>query len=469
MDASPPTNYERAILDWNTTANVFTIGTQAGGTGTVVRPMQLVGIPTKTTPVSADQILLQDSASSNTLKWANWSSLPSGGGGGMSIGGVVTGGTDLSVLFVHPAGTLAQDNPHFTFDPVTNYLNVGVAGDTGIYYINGVPAVYQVANASGTNWFEGNSGNRTLTGYGNFGTGDTALSSITTGYNNFAIGTDAMQIATTAYQNTAVGIRALYNLTSGSNNAAIGSSALQSCTTGIQNTAVGTRALFSLTTGNNNIALGQTTLFNATAPVSVVAIGVAAYGDMTSGLYSCAIGESAGQHVVSGNGNNLFGAYAGQNLTGGSYNTLVGGWNAAGGAFSNVIAITDGYGSYFGTSIIMGVDFNYTLSKIWSFQKQTTPIGLHVYNTTDGAAPPTNYERACLDWNLTSNVFRIASQAGAGGSVVRLIAIDGFQKAGAPAAGDLPSGTMALINDTSGGQTWLCYNSAGTIRKVQLT
>jgi hypothetical protein len=40
---------------------------------------------------------------------------------------------------------------------------------------------------------------------------------------------------------------------------------------------------------------------------------------------------------------------------------------------------------------------------------------------------------------------------------------------GAAAAGDLPSGTCALINDTSGGQTWLCYNAAGTIRKVQLT
>src|SRR5512139_1431322 len=29
-----PTNYERGVIDWTTTANVLTIGTQAGGTGT---------------------------------------------------------------------------------------------------------------------------------------------------------------------------------------------------------------------------------------------------------------------------------------------------------------------------------------------------------------------------------------------------------------------------------------------------
>jgi hypothetical protein len=100
--------------------------------------------------------------------------------------------------------------------------------------------------------------------------------------------------------------------------------------------------------------------------------------------------------------------------------------------------------------------------------RDDVPNGLHIYNYQDAAISTANYERAILDWNATSNVFRIASQKGGTGTV-RLIAIDGFQKAGAPAAGDLPSGTMALINDTSGGATWLCYNAAGTIRKVQLT
>jgi hypothetical protein len=61
----------------------------------------------------------------------------------------------------------------------------------------------------------------------------------------------------------------------------------------------------------------------------------------------------------------------------------------------------------------------------------------------------------------------MAQKGGTG--TARLIAIDGFQKAGAPAAGDLPSGTCAFIDDTTNNQTWLVFNKAGTIRKVQLT
>ena len=44
----------------------------------------------------------------------------------------------------------------------------------------------------------------------------------------------------------------------------------------------------------------------------------------------------------------------------------------------------------------------------------------------------TTYERAILDWTPTANVFRIGTQAV--GGTKRLIAIDGFAKAGAPAA-----------------------------------
>lgn len=59
-----------------------------------------------------------------------------GGGGGASIGGGVSGGTDNSVLFIHPDGTLAQDNPSFTYTLSTTKLstpNLKVSGlSTGI-------------------------------------------------------------------------------------------------------------------------------------------------------------------------------------------------------------------------------------------------------------------------------------------------------------------------------------------------
>src|SRR6516164_8852427 len=68
-----------------TTPTAFTIGS----------------LTAKTTPASTDQLLLQDNAASGALKSVPWSSLPSGGrGGGMSIGGVVTGGTSGSVLYI---------------------------------------------------------------------------------------------------------------------------------------------------------------------------------------------------------------------------------------------------------------------------------------------------------------------------------------------------------------------------------
>lgn len=47
-----------------------------------------------------------------------------GAGSSPSIGGPITGGTDKSVLFVHPSGTIAQDNADFNYDQSTNTLSV---------------------------------------------------------------------------------------------------------------------------------------------------------------------------------------------------------------------------------------------------------------------------------------------------------------------------------------------------------
>jgi hypothetical protein len=460
-----PGNYERGVLDWNVTSNVFSIGTQAGGTG-IVRPVQLLGIPTKTTPVSADQILLQDSASSNTLKWANWSSLPSGGGG-MSIGGAVTGGTAGSVLYINPAATLAQDNTNFVWDDANKYLKIGSMGTQAIVYLNTLPALYQIQNASGSNWFEGNAGNVSLTGYLNFGTGDSCLANVTTGYQNVGVGSQAMQHLTSGYVNIALGSQALQSTLSDSNNVAIGYGALALVGTGgigsgnnFSNIGIGQAALGNMHIGRSNIVLGTT-----------AALNIGGYNANTEGVNNIIIGVQAGNNlgVSAGAGtvdnNTLVGPSAGVNLSGISIrNTWIGGYQGRSAVTYNSICLSDG-------QPVGLLDFNYTSFGIWSFNMNVAygmATGVHIYNYQDAFASVANYERAMLDWNPTANVFRIASQA-AGSGTVRLIAIDGFQKSGAPAAGDLPSGSFALINDTSGGATWLCYNAAGTIRKVQLT
>lgn len=48
---------------------------------------------------------------------------PSAGGGGMSIGGAVTSGTDNCVLFIDPAGILSQDTA-FTYESLMNTLTI---------------------------------------------------------------------------------------------------------------------------------------------------------------------------------------------------------------------------------------------------------------------------------------------------------------------------------------------------------
>jgi hypothetical protein len=240
-----------------------------------------------------------------------------------------------------------------------------------------------------------------------------------------------------------------------------------------QNVALGFRALFNIGVAascDNCVAVGQFALANlglaAGSCSNNIGIGTQTYGP-TSGNGNVIIGHGASGSGLTNAGFNTFIGYnAGSNLTGScNNNLLMGGWLGPSHAMNDVIALS----GQEPIGRVLLCDYNYIKAQTWSFQYNTaSPIGIHVYNTLDNVDAPANYERGCLDWNLTSNVFRLASQAG-GTGVMRLIAIDGFQKAGAPAAGDLPSGTMALINDTSGGQTWLAYNAAGTVRKVQLT
>jgi hypothetical protein len=373
----------------------------------------------------------------------------------MGIGNPVAHSSTGSVLFIDGSGNLGQDPSNFSWDETYFRLHLGSAtANTAGLFVRTLPALYVVPNANGNNWFEGNAGNFSVTGNGNFGTGDGALINLTNGSGNVAVGGTAATVnipsaaaITTGTNNTVIGAGSLTHLTSGSNNVAIGSRCLETSTTDDNNFAVGFAAL-RVAAGANNTAVGNYS-FQSVVGGGNVGIGINSGKDFTSGDGNTAIGSNAGQGFVSGDYNILIGPFNG---------------NSASGVQDKII-ITSGR-----TTTIPLLDYRWNAPNVWSMCRDyvyNTPSGLHIYNVQD-AAPPTNYERAILDWNPTANVFRLASQAGGTGTV-RLIAVDGFQKAGAPAAGDLPSGTFALINDTSGGQTWLAYNAAGTIRKVQLT
>jgi hypothetical protein len=294
------------------------------------------------------------------------------------------------------------------------------------------------------------------------------MAHITNGYANMAVGGSALYNVTTGFNNTAIGTYALYNLTSGSENTALGYIALYSITTGTDNFAYGSRASANLTDGVDNLSIGTFSLYQNVHRSGNVAIGSHALENNVNSDANIAIGYAAGQLGTGGFRPNIYIGYnCAQSLTGASGDNIwIGSYTGTSAVISNSIVIG-------GDTSHTLLDYNVTTPYAWSINYNFTTGGypsLAIYSNNQDATGPSmvNYERVQLGWNATVNTFRITAQQG-GTGVLRLIAIDGFQKAGAPAAGDLPSGTMALINDTSGGNTWLCYNAAGTIRKVQLT
>jgi hypothetical protein len=388
----------------------------------------------------------------------------------VSIGSGVGGSTPGSVLFIDTSGALAQDNANFFWDDVNFNLTIQGSGTgQGAFKVGGANAIFRVPNGSGANWFEDGAGNFTTTGYQNFGAGDGTMAAMTSGSQNCALGAQTLRICTTGTGNMALGSSSFYNLTTGSANTGIGTLAFAGLTTGNHNVGLGYNVLGTISaTGfggypgaDNNVVIGYTGMQGATSAVNTVAIGTSVAHGVPDSYYDTYLGTNAGEGLNTGHTefNTFIGGAAAQNVTGGQHSTFIGSWPALSTVLSNVIAFS--YGQ------TLALDWNINAANVWSMTNGTNAQGLHVYKTWDGAVPTVNYERGILDWNPTSNIFRLASQAGGTGTV-RLIAVDGFQKAGAPAAGDLPSGTFALVNDTSGGQTWLAYNAAGTIRKVQL-
>jgi len=114
-------------------------------------------------------------------------------GGGGSIGGTITGGTEGSVLFLGAGGVLAQDNSNFFWDDTNNRLGIGttspaykldVQGDIGLgatsattahLYMNSTTRNQIIAaNGSSLEFWDGATENARFDANGNFGIGTTS-------------------------------------------------------------------------------------------------------------------------------------------------------------------------------------------------------------------------------------------------------------------------------------------------------
>lgn len=128
---------------------------------------------------------------------------------GISIGSTITGGTDGSVLFINPAGTLAQDNANFFFDNTNNRLallntspaytlSIGSSGQFGVNSSGAIAAATGIASSGTINFsgltaslpvFTDASKNLTNTGTVPVGNGGTGATSFTAGSVIFSNGT----------------------------------------------------------------------------------------------------------------------------------------------------------------------------------------------------------------------------------------------------------------------------------------
>ena len=179
-------------------------------------------------------------------------------------------------------------------------------------------------NGGSGNFFVGQSGNSTMSGYENTAYGEFALGNNTSGTFNTANGNGALNHNTSGSYNTAYGYAALENNTNGNDNTAIGALALIFNTSGSGNTAIGRDALFANASGSFNTALGGYALFLNTIGSYNTAIGSVALYSNTNGSYNTAIGDNALTYNTSGSYNTANGYLALLNNTNGSYNTAMG-------------------------------------------------------------------------------------------------------------------------------------------------
>lgn len=126
-----------------------------------------------------------------------------------------------------------------------------------------------VHNFGDSNTFIGlQSGNFSMTGNNNTGSGAAALASNTSGFDNTASGTNGLLLNKTGNSNTAIGSQTLTKNDSGSDNTAIGSFALYNNLVGNNNIALGSNAGV-LTKGSSNIVIGHTGVATESSTIRV--------------------------------------------------------------------------------------------------------------------------------------------------------------------------------------------------------
>jgi galactitol-specific phosphotransferase system IIB component len=138
--------------------------------------------------------------------------------------------------------------------PGTDGLNTFIGLEAGNFTMSG--SLQQASYNTGVGY---SSLYSLTTGYENSAFGNLSLYSNTTGRWNSALGNEALYSNTTGGGNSAFGRFSLYSNTTGSYNSAFGWGSLAFNITGNYNTSIGDYAGINIETGSNNIAIGYNT------------------------------------------------------------------------------------------------------------------------------------------------------------------------------------------------------------------
>ena len=270
-------------------------------------------------------------SSAGVLSWV----APSGGGGGMAIGGVVGGGTAGRVLY-EGAGAVLADSANLTF----NGTKLATTGDLEVDGSIFQGATRLIHTYGTENLFVGlDAGNVTMSGSYNVAFGAGSLLNNTTGNQNVALGRIALASNTTGSLNMAMGCNALYSNTAGAANVGIGNQALTTNATGSNNVALGNSALTDPPASSDNIAIGSRALPNGGIGDQNIGIGSNA-GNFCRTSDNVLIGHTAFYSLTTGSDNVGIGWCSGRNITTGGFNVFVGA-NAGFGA-ATIGAVTGG-------------------------------------------------------------------------------------------------------------------------------
>jgi len=270
-----------------------------------------------------------------------------------SSGGTQTGTTQMSAAVPVTNGlfTVIEDFGAGVFDGTTYWLQIGVrTTGTGVFNTLGpreevTPTPYAISaeNVTGSialsqlpasvssvtepgtqNFFAGaNSGNSSLSGQGNCGVGDYALSAVTSGLYNTAMGIGALGLDTTGSYNSAFGNDAMAFNSTGSSNTAVGAIALSLTAAGSYNTAIGTGAL-AFSAGGGNTGVGCSALQNNHTGYNNEGLGFLALAANMSGADNVAVGQSSLLVSLTGSANTGVGTYSFQKMTAGNGNIALG-------------------------------------------------------------------------------------------------------------------------------------------------